>query len=144
MTLSFAKVIGYLKNAEGFSGKPYRCSSGALTIGYGRNLDNKGISDKEASFLLGNDVEETWAELQKVIPWIRKLNTARQDALIELGFNLGISGLMDFKRTLAEIENQRFETAAKYLLESRWAKQVGETRSRRIAEMIRTGEYPLR
>jgi hypothetical protein len=36
--------------------KPYRCSADKLTIGIGRNLDDVGITEEEAYFLLGNDI----------------------------------------------------------------------------------------
>lgn len=45
-----------LREDEGFRSFPYKCSAGALTIGYGRNLDSNGLRRVEAKALFDNDV----------------------------------------------------------------------------------------
>lgn len=133
-----AALIKDLMRDEGVRLKPYRCTAGKLTIGIGRNLDDVGISEAEAGILLGNDVAKVVAGLDEALPWWRDLSEARQRALINMGFNLGLSGLLAFKRTLALLRAGEYEKAASAALESKWAKQVGG-RAVRIAQMIREG-----
>ena len=124
---------------EGIRLKPYLDTVGKMTVGYGRNLTDVGISQQEASFLLENDIKKVIHELIK-IPWFNTLNPARKAVLIDMAFNLGISGLMKFRRTLQSIETGQYELAAKQMLQSKWARQVG-TRAKRLAHMMQTGAY---
>src|SRR5438105_4864784 len=70
--------------------KPYKDTVGKLTIGVGRNLDDKGISEAEAAVLLENDIAEHVALLDAKLSWWRKLDEARQNALANMCFNMGI------------------------------------------------------
>jgi lysozyme len=133
-----ARLMDELMRDEGVKLKPYICSAGALTIGIGRNLDANGISIAEAEVLANNDIDRCMAELDKALPWWRSLNDTRQRALVNMCFNLGISRLLQFKRTLNALEDGRWDDAADAALESRWATQVGQ-RATRIARMLRSG-----
>jgi hypothetical protein len=54
-------------------------------------------------------------------PWWRKLSDARQQVLISIYFNLGVSGLLAFKRMLAACERGDYRRAAEEMLASKWA-----------------------
>lgn len=124
---------------EGLRLKPYRCTAGKLSIGVGRNLDDVGISKSEALAMLDADIERTAAELDRRLPWWRHLDEVRQRVVLNMAFNLGVSGLIGFRRTLAAISAGKFEDAASEMLRSKWAEQVGE-RAQRLAAMMARGE----
>lgn len=140
-TINESILLRQLKLHEGVRLKPYRCTEGKLTIGIGRNLDDRGITVEEANTLLRNDVAEVMAGLAINLPWIWDLNETRQRVLVDMAFNLGVNGLLEFRRTLAAIEAGQYEHAADMMLNSRWASQVGE-RARRLSQMMATGETP--
>ena len=120
--------------------KPYHCTAGALTIGVGRNLDSMGLSEDEVYYLLQNDIRRCEQELLKAFEWFAYLDTVRQDAMMDMCFNLGISRLRGFKKALEAMEDGDYEEAAVEFLDSNWADQVGQ-RAITITNMIRTGEY---
>ncbi len=122
---------------EGLKLKPYRCTAGKLTIGVGRNLEDKGISRDEALMMLKNDVEEVEKALS-TYTWFKSLDEIRQKVLIDMAYNLGVGGLMQFKRMIASIEKGDYKSATSEMMNSKWAKQVGK-RSDRLATMMRTG-----
>lgn len=126
---------------EGLRLKPYRCTAGKLTIGVGHNLDDKGITEIMAMFILAEDITEVTHQCFIQIDCYRDLDTARQDALANLAFNLGIDGLLKFKNTLKAIAEGRWEDAENGLRNSLWAKQVQKERVDDICHMIRTGAY---
>jgi lysozyme len=126
---------------EGLRLKPYRCTAGKLTIGVGHNLDDKGITETMAVFILNEDIVEVTHQCFMQIDCYRDLDQVRQDALANLAFNLGINGLLKFKNTLKAIAEKRWEDAEKGLLNSLWAKQVQKDRVDDICHMIKTGEY---
>jgi lysozyme len=121
---------------EGLRLLPYRCTSGDLTIGVGRNLERRGITAQEARMLLLNDIAEVRADLNRAVPWWTTLNETRQIALMDLCFNLGIGGLLGFKRMLAALKSGDYESAADEVLDSRYARQVGQ-RATTISQQIR-------
>jgi lysozyme len=120
--------------------KPYRCTAGKLTIGVGRNLDDCGISQKEAYALLDNDIRNCEQQLLDEIPVIyNALDEVRQSVLLNMCFNLGLKGLLGFNNTLAFIAAGDWERAANGMLASKWAKQVG-LRAIELSEMMRKGK----
>jgi lysozyme len=132
------KLLKELTRDEGIRLKPYRCTAGKLTIGIGRNLDDKGITQAEAELLARNDIAAVIAELDRRMPWWKGLDDVRQRVLVNMGFNLGVDGLMAFKTTLAAVQAGRYLDAAQGMMASKWAKQVGH-RAERLALMMRDG-----
>jgi len=131
-------LIKQLKIDEGICLKPYRDSVGKLTIGVGRNLDDVGITEQEAEILLDNDIRNAYADLTDACRWVQKLDDARQNVLLNMTFNLGITRLLGFRNTLAFVQAGQYEKAANEMLESLWARQVG-LRAQRLAQIMRTG-----
>jgi lysozyme len=123
---------------EGVRLKPYRCTAGKLTIGIGRNLDDRGITMGEATILLANDIAVVTQDLDRALPWWTTLSEVRQRVMVNMAFNLGISRLLGFKNTLTLIKIAKYEDAAKEMLDSNWARQVGP-RAIRLAKMMRDG-----
>lgn len=115
-----------IKAHEGLSLLPYECSAGKLTIGYGRNLDDVGISQAEADFLLDIDIHKAIADCKAVIPSFDELSEMRQAVLIDMMFNLGRTKFKKFKRMLQAIDYGNYDKASFEMLDSDWAVQVGE------------------
>ena len=123
---------------EGLKLKPYMDARNKLTIGVGRNLDDLGISKDEAMLLLHNDIDRIRRELDKSLPWWRKLSETRQKVLISMAYNLGVGGLLEFNRMLSALQDGDYATAAQEMLSSLWANQVG-TRAIELADMMENG-----
>jgi len=135
-------LVDMLKRHEGFKNKVYDCSSGYETIGVGRNISKTGLglSDREVDYLLSNDILRVRHELRSEYPWYCKLDAVRQDALIDISFNLGQTVLRKFKNALHAMSKKQYEKAADEFMDSRWSKQVGN-RAVEVTNMIRYGEY---
>lgn len=134
------KLERQLFTDEGLRLKPYLCTAGKVTIGVGRNLEDRGISKDEAILMLRNDIASVRAECEQ-LSWFDGLNQPRKDAVINMVFNLGLTRFKEFKNTIAHLERGEFTAASGEMLRSKWAAQVGD-RAKRLAAMIRTGEYP--
>ena len=122
---------------EGLRLDLYQCTANANTIGVGHNLDAKGISAAVAALMLEEDILDAVVDLEKNIRGFVKLPEVVQEALVNLCFNMGIPRLMQFKKTLAYIQEGDYKKAANELLDSRYAHQVGY-RAVEVAEMIRS------
>jgi lysozyme len=129
------RLLDQLKADEGFSAKPYKDTEGKLTVGYGYNLD-AGMTYEEAELLLRHRAQRAADELARAWPPLAGLDAARRDAVLNMAYNLGVSKLLAFKRTLHALEEGRWADAAAAALDSKWARQVG-ARARRVAAALR-------
>ena len=128
------------KDFEGLRLKPYRCTAGKLTIGYGRNLDDIGISQAEANYMFQQDFARAVQDARKIC----EESDINPDDLIEqrfyvltdMVFNLGINGTRKFKKLLYALKKGLYDDAAKEMLDSQWAKQVGN-RAVKLAVLMR-------
>jgi len=110
---------------EGLRLKPYHCTSGKLTIGIGRNLDDRGISEDEAMVMLKNDITIVQEELLARWPWIEDLPPRAKLVMYDLAFNMGVPAISNFQNMLKDLADENWEGAAKNLLDSKYAEQVG-------------------
>ena len=137
------KLIAMLKRHEGVESHAYHCSENKVTIGVGRNVDKAGglgLSDHEVDYLHQNDIDRVSGELDSEYEWFAGLDEVRQDAMIDISFNLGQTRLRAFKKALAAMSEGDWGEAAAQFMDSRWSGQVGN-RAKELTEMIRTGTY---
>lgn len=138
MTYDANTLTQELMRDEGVRLKPYRCTAGKLTIGVGRNIEDNGISNEEAAFLLANDLKSCERDLDALLPSWRNLSDARQRVLLNMMFNMGRSRLSGFTKFLACLKMNDFTGAADQMMDSLWAKQVGQ-RATRLRDMLLRG-----
>jgi len=119
----------------------YQDPLGFWTIGVGRLIDKRrggGISHEEAMMLLDGDIIRVVSSLERHV-WFRRLDPVRQQATANMAFQLGVTGLLGFRRMIAALKDHDYELAADEALDSRWATQT-PNRADEIAAMIRDGE----
>ena len=154
-------LIDKLVVSEGLRLQVYKDTLGIDTIGIGRNLEDRGISKEEldwmdipsidhvyewgiteadAVYLATNDVQIVEEELVRAHPCVDRLDSVRQLILIDMAFNMGVPRLCKFKKMWAAVECGDYPTAAKEMLDSRWAKQV-KGRATKLANAMHNGEF---
>lgn len=129
-------IAALLEKHEGYKRFVYRDTVGKLTVGIGRNLEDRGLTHEEAVYLLNNDIADFTKQLSEKLPWFDAAPEKVKLVLTDMGFNLGISGLLTFKNTLNHIKNKEYELAAEEMLLSKWAKQVG-VRATELSEILK-------
>jgi lysozyme len=131
-------VLPTLMRDEGFRAKPYKDRKGVLTIGYGTNLEH-GITADEAMFLLESRIAVAVFDCQRSLPWFWQLDVVRQSVLVQMRYQLGLSGLLGFRQMVKALERGDLETAADEMLDSAWAREDSPARAHRLAHAMRTG-----
>ena len=138
MTMEMTELEREIADDEGFRAKPYRCTSGKLSIGYGTNIQD-GITREEALLLMRHRLGKVVDALESRLPSWHKLTDERRRVVANMGYQLGIGGLMGFKRMLAALERGDYEAAAREMLDSKWAKRDTPGRAGRLAVRMRRG-----
>ncbi len=133
------KATALIARHEGLRLKPYKDSVGKISIGYGRNLEDVGISEAEAESMLTQDVTIAYADAQK-FEWFKDLNGPRRAVIVNMIFNLGFTRFNGFKNTILFIEKGMFIAAGEEMLDSKWAKQV-KGRALELSGMMKTGDW---
>lgn len=135
-------LIKELKIDEGFMPHEYKDTLGYSTIGYGRLIDKRkggGITEAEADYLLGNDVERVWEQLKKALPWVIDQPEGVQQALSMMAFQMGVKSVTGFSTTLKLIKEGKYSAAADNAMQSLWAKQT-PNRAKKVTSLIRNAD----
>jgi len=139
--INFKDVFELIKKHEGFSKKLYKCPAGKLTIGYGRNIEDCGISKDEAEYFLKNDILKSIDDLYFIFGYdfFNSLNDEWKIVLIDMMYNLGANGFKRFKRMIKAIKMKDFESAINEMKDSKWYHQVGD-RSKNLISIVKDAE----
>lgn len=138
-----SELTKQLNRDEGRKYAVYQDSLGLWTIGVGRLVDGRkggGLRDDEIDYLLRNDINDRIDALTRALPWFQNLDDARKGVLLNMAFQLGTLGLLEFKITLSEIQAGDYQTAATNMLASKWAQQTPE-RAQRLAKQMASGVW---
>ena len=129
-------VEARLKTEEGFRAMPYRDSEGVLTIGYGTNLEI-GITEREGAYLLSERVH--LAEIRFSHEWkpYQDMPADVRVELIDMAYQLGVTGLLGFHDMLKNLALGNYEGAALEAERSAWATET-PLRAARAAEVFRS------
>ena len=133
------RLFKQLRLHEGVEKFPYKCTAGYLTIGVGRNIEERGLLDDEIDFLLDNDIEVVMNEVSVTFDWFFDLSEVRQRVVADMIFNLGLPRFKQFENMIAALEAGDWAEAANQMMDSKWAKQVGK-RAERLRDMMETDE----
>ena len=146
---------------EGLRLQVYKDTLGIDTIGIGRNLEDRGITQEEldwmdipnikavyeygiseadAMYLAQNDVQIVEEELLRAHPCVEDLDAVRQLVVMDMAFNMGVPRLRKFKKMWNAIHENKFDIAAKEMLDSRWAVQV-KSRAVKLSNAMHNGEF---
>ena len=159
MKYNMIELLDQLVLHEGLELLPYKDTLNIDTIGIGRNLEHRGLSEEElvhlgkdisdicewgitkeqAYYLAENDIKIVEEEVCKAHPCVVELDEIRQRVIIDMAFNMGVPRLNKFKKMWAAVHEGDFPTASREMLDSRWAVQV-KGRSHKLAHAMHHGE----
>lgn len=144
MTPNDKLLIEELRRDEGVRDSPYLDSEGIKTVGVGHNLEahplelSYPLTNEQVNQILADDLVRVFSGLDRKIGWWRNLSYARQRVLANMAFNLGVDGLLGFRRMILAVDRGHYDQAAREMLNSKWATQVFG-RAVRLAKMMAKG-----
>ena len=147
-----SNVVALLAFEEGWRPKPYLCSEGYPTVGFGFKIGPKGADISLYQFSLPFSAATAWMDAliysrsQELLshavigPAWKACNEARRGVLISMAYQMGVDGLSAFRNTLAAVAEGRWSAVADEMMDSRWARQTPE-RAWRHAQQMRSGVW---
>ena len=133
--MNIKRLKAQLVQHEGIRLTPYRCEAGKLTIGIGRNLEDKGISESEAHYLLENDIFEVLLDLAGLFPEFFYFPEEIQIVLTDMRFALGGDGFREFEDMIGAVKDRDWPSMRAELIDSLWYREVGR-RGPNLVEMV--------
>ena len=131
MIPDFKTLIGRLKVNEGFRSKVYKCTAGVDTFGHGLTW----ITEEESANILANRVSELHLEIGQKFDWYDSMPAEVQGVIIEMCYQLGITGFSKFKKAIAHMKESEWRLASKEMLDSLWARQT-PNRANQLAGIV--------
>ena len=130
------ELLSSIRKHEGFRAKPYKCSEGFDTIGYGFAVKDLVLDEDIANIILQRKLEALIRSIEFKFSWYADLPNVVKDSVIECCYQLGLSGFGKFKKTIEHLKNEEWELAADEMLDSKWAKQT-PNRAKALSDRVR-------
>ena len=124
-------LIEDIKQEEGFSGTVYKCTEGFDTVGYGTKLP---LTKEESELILNHRLNQTKAQLTSYL-YDLDIKQEAWDILFNMAYQLGVNGVLKFKKMIEALRSKDYKEASKQGLDSLWAKQTPQRANRLMKRM---------
>ena len=129
-------LLEAVKLSEGFRDKVYKCTEGYDTIGYGFAIKDLVMDEDIAEIILRRKLDKLIDKANSKFNFLKKMPHQIQDVIYEMCYQMGVTGVSKFKKTLAYLENEEFKKASIEMLDSRWARQT-PNRARKLSNIVK-------
>ena len=130
-------LLNRIKHHEGYRKSVYQCTEGYDTIGYGFAIKDLEMDEDIAEEILIRKVEKLIKRVRARFDWLDSVPREVQGVLVEMSYQMGLSGVSKFKKALHAMQMFQWKLAATELLDSRWAKQT-PNRAKELSNIIRS------
>tara|TARA_R110002020_G_scaffold318317_1_gene533947 strand:+ start:25499 stop:25906 length:408 start_codon:yes stop_codon:yes gene_type:complete len=129
-------LIDSIKENEGYRAKVYKCSEGFDTIGYGFAIKDLDLPEDICDEILRRNLNKLIDSIDKRFEWFQDMPESVQHIVIEMCYQLGVTGVSKFKKTIAYLVEKDWNKASVEMLDSKWAKQT-PNRAKRMSEIVK-------
>ena len=131
-----SNLLERVKEHEGFRSKVYKCTEGFDTIGYGFAIKDLVLSEEISEKILVEKLDALIKRVKDKFSWLENAPQEVEDVLVEMSYQMGVSGVSKFKNALKYMENNNWTRAAEEMLDSKWHRQT-PNRAKELSSIIR-------
>jgi len=131
-----------LMEHEGFMNQIYTDTRGFATIGYGHLItkkdnfvEGKEYEEEELYQLFKIDLQKAIDGSEEIVGHIKDLHPTAKEIITEMVYQLGVTGVRRFFKTLLHLENLNYKSASSEMLDSVWNKQTPK-RCKKLSELM--------
>ena len=129
-------ILNDIKRHEGFRSTVYQCTEGYDTIGYGFAVKDLVLDKGIADLILMKKLHKLLERILIAFPWFKDIDDKAKSVVVNMCYQLGLSGFSKFKKTIYLLETEQYEDASIEMLDSLWAKQT-PNRAKELSEALR-------
>ena len=137
MPKELTDIVKDIKKHEGFEPKVYKCTEGYYTIGYGFAIKDLVLDEDIADLILMKKLHKLLQRILIAFPWFKDVDDTAKGVIVNMCYQLGLSGFSKFKKTIYLLETEQYEDASVEMLDSLWAKQT-PNRAKELSETLRS------
>ena len=130
-------LVDDIAREEGWRDRVYLCSAGKETIGFGFLISELNLTKEEGMMILRRYVQEKLDNVSKSQSWFNNLPPKVQDVFINMVFQMGLTGVLRFKKMVSNMKDSNWKAAADEMLDSKWAKKDSPARAKRLAQIVK-------
>ena len=136
MPQELTDIVKDIKKHEVFEPKVYKCTEGYYTIGYGFAIKDLVLDEDIADLILMKKLHKLLQRILIAFPWFKDVDDTAKGVIVNMCYQLGLSGFSKFKKTIYLLETEQYEDASVEMLDSLWAKQT-PNRAKELSETLR-------
>ena len=133
-------LVEDIKKEEGYRSSVYLDTLDKPTIGYGFLIDTLELQEDICELILMRKLEKLIKSIKFNFKWFDDMPDKVQDVIINMCYQLGVSGVSKFKKTVQLIKNKQWDRASVEMLDSKWAREQTPQRAKRLSEIVKSVE----
>ena len=133
-------LVEDIKKEEGYRSSVYLDTLDKPTIGYGFLIDTLELQEDICELILMRKLEKLIKNIKFNFKWFDDMPDKVQDVIINMCYQLGVSGVSKFKKTVKLIKNKQWDRASVEKLDSKWAREQTPQRAKRLSEIVKSVE----
>ena len=126
-----------VKLSEGYKPTVYKDTLQIDTIGYGFAIKDLYLDEEVCDIILEQKLKKLIKSADKKFEFLKYMPQDGKDVVYEMCYQLGINGVSKFKKTLAYMQDKKYDKAAVEMLDSLWAKQT-PNRAIKLSNIIKS------
>tara|TARA_R110002051_G_scaffold305134_1_gene374890 strand:- start:195 stop:608 length:414 start_codon:yes stop_codon:yes gene_type:complete len=130
-------LLSRIKEAEGWSSTVYDDHLGIPTIGWGFAIKDLDLDKDVAEIILTRKLIDTIDKIGAKFAWFKAIHVDAKDVVIEMCYQMGVTGFSKFKKTISYLEKEEYEKASVEMLDSQWGKTQTPKRAKNLANIIK-------
>lgn len=131
-----SNLIVNIKKNEGYISTVYKDSLGIDTIGYGFAIKDLNLEEDICDIILERKINKLRVEVKKRFKWYDNMPVIIREVVMEMCYQMGVTGFSKFKKTIGFFEAKDFKSASVEMLDSKWAVQT-PGRAKQLSEKVR-------
>ena len=129
-------LIESIKKNEGYVKMVYKDSLGIDTIGYGFAIKDLELDEDICNEILLRKLKDLEKQVNKKFGWFKYMPPNIKDVVMEMCYQLGVTGFSKFKKTIAFLQDKKWQEASVEMLDSLWAKQT-PNRAKALSNIVK-------
>ena len=128
-------LLKRIKHHEGFRKSVYQCTEGYDTIGYGFAIKDLEMDEDIAEEILVKKIKNLVSRVETKFDWFKYSHESIREVVVEMCYQLGLSGFSKFKKTILYFANKDYKKASVEMLDSKWATQT-PNRAKKLSKIV--------